>query len=381
MYARFAALAGVLVLSAAPPVAKRVDRREVRHGATVIDNYYWLREKSNPEVIRYLEAENAYTESLTKDVQGFSQALYKEMLGRIKQTDLSVPERQGEYLYYSRTEEGKQYPIRCRRKGSMEAPEQVLLDLNELAVGHKFMGLGAFATSDDAALLAYTVDNTGFRQYTLHVKDLTTGKTLPDTAARVTSLDWAADNRTLFFATEDPVTKRSDRMFRLKLGGTASEIYNEADELYRIHLERTRDRKFLFLNITSTDTTEVRAEAKKKETSRREDRPDYTNRADSFKMLTLGEYSGCSWTADYTAPTGDKWAEYFVRIKTRKRCNADIEYGQRSSSLCYLVNIAREVGHVGEVLKWNPGKEHFTNCDAGNALLSRARRKGYELPA
>jgi oligopeptidase B len=258
MYARFAALAGVLVLSAAPPVAKRVERREVRHGATVIDNYYWLRDKSNPEVIRYLEAENAYTESLTKDVQGFSQALYKEMLGRIKQTDLSVPERRGEYLYYSRTEEGKQYPIQCRRKGSMEAPEQVLLDLNELAVGHKFLGLGAFAISDDAGLLAYTVDNTGFRQYTLHVKDLTTGKTLPDTAARVTSLDWAADNKTLFFATEDPVTKRSDRMVRLRLGGTASEIYHEADELYRIHLERTRDRKFLFLNITSTDTTEVR---------------------------------------------------------------------------------------------------------------------------
>ena len=106
-----------------PPVAKRVDHREVRHGATVVDPYHWIREKSNPEVIAYLEAENAYTDAMTKEVKPFSEALYKEMLGRIKQTDLSVPTRRGGYLYYSRTEEGKQYPIQCRHKGSMEAPE------------------------------------------------------------------------------------------------------------------------------------------------------------------------------------------------------------------------------------------------------------------
>ena len=124
--------AGIVVTAQTPPTAPRVEHREVRHGATVIDDYFWLREKSNPEVTQYLEAENAYTAAMTKDLKPFSQALYKEMLGRIKQTDLSVPAPRRGYLYYSRTEEGKQYPIQCRRKGSMEAPEEVLLDLNEL---------------------------------------------------------------------------------------------------------------------------------------------------------------------------------------------------------------------------------------------------------
>src|ERR1035438_693367 len=157
----------MVVTAQTPPTAPRIDHREVRHGATVVDDYFWLREKSNPKVAEYLEAENAYTAALTKDLQPFSDALYKEMLGRIKQTDLTVPTRRGDHLYYTRTEEGKQYPIQCRRKGSMEAPEEVLLDLNELAKSHKFVGLGAFVVSEDQAMLAYTVDFTGFRQYGL----------------------------------------------------------------------------------------------------------------------------------------------------------------------------------------------------------------------
>ncbi len=263
------AIAGVLALSLLPvqsaetnpepPTANRVDHRDVRHGATVVDSYFWLKEKSNPEVIKYLEAENAYTAALTKDLKPFEDALYKEMLGRIKQTDLSVPMRRGSYLYYSRTEEGKQYPIQCRRKGSMDAPEEVLLDVNELAKGHTFMSLGAFRVSDNESLLAYTTDSTGFRQYTLHVKDLSTGQTLPDTAERITSVQWAADNRTLFLVTEDAVTKRSDRLFRHKLGTSSLEpLYQETDELYGIGLSRTRDKQYLVLHIGSTDTTESR---------------------------------------------------------------------------------------------------------------------------
>src|SRR5262245_55037148 len=212
----------------APPVAPRNQHQEVRHGATVNHEYYWLREKSSPKVVQYLEAENAYTEAMTKDLKPFSDALYKEMLGRIKQTDLSVPTPRRGYLYYSRTEEGKQYPIQCRRKGSMSAPEEVLLDLNELGKDHKFVGLGNFTVSDDQQLLAYTMDFTGFRQYTLCVKDLRTGKTLPDTAERITSLVWAADNKTLFFTTEDAVTKRSDKAYRHVLGEAKSEeLFNE----------------------------------------------------------------------------------------------------------------------------------------------------------
>src|SRR5450432_4655139 len=242
-----------------PPAAKRAEHREDRHGATVIDNYYWLRDKSNPAVIEYLKAENAYTDALTKDLKPFEEALYKEMLGRIKQTDLSVPSRHDGYYYYSRTEEGKQYPIQCRRKGSMEAPEEVLLDLNELGKDKKFVGLGGFVVSDDQNLAAYTIDYTGFRQFALRVKDLRTGQTLPDTTDRVTSLAWAADNKTIFLATEDAVTKRSDKLWRHVLGSAKfEEIYNDKDELYDIGIEKTRDLKYLLLESEAKDTSETR---------------------------------------------------------------------------------------------------------------------------
>jgi oligopeptidase B len=241
-----------------PPVAKRIEHRELRHGATVIDNYHWLRDKSNPEVIKYLESENAYTKEITKDLEPFAESLYNEMLGRIKQTDLSVPVRRSDYLYYSRTEEGKQYPIHCRRRQSMDAHEEVLLDLNELAKDLKFFSLGVFEVSDDGNLLAYTTDTTGFRQYTLYVKDLRSGELWSDSAERVTSLAWASDNGTIFFTTEDPVTKRSNLLLRHLLGSNASEeIYNEKDELYHAEVDRTRDREFVLLRLAATDSTEV----------------------------------------------------------------------------------------------------------------------------
>ena len=241
-----------------PPAATKNNHRDVRHGATVIDPYYWIRDKSNPEVIKYLEAENAYAASLTQSIKPLEDTLYKEMLGRIKQTDLSVPVRRGNNYYYSRTEEGKQYPIQCRRRGSMDAPEEVMLDLNELAKGHAYLGLGAFVLSDDENLLAYSSDTTGFRQYALHVKDLRTGVTLAGTLERVTSVQWAADNKTLFLTTEDKVTKRSNLLLRYKLSETAFEpIYEEKDELFTIRAGRTLDKKFLIFPIRSTDTWEA----------------------------------------------------------------------------------------------------------------------------
>jgi oligopeptidase B len=241
-----------------PPVANRIEHREIRHGATVIDNYHWLRDKSNPEVLKYLESENAYTQASTKNLEPFEEALYEEMLGRIKQTDLSVPVRRGNYLYYSRTEEGKQYPIQCRRAQRVSAPEEVLLDLNELAAGLKFFSLGSFEVSDDGNLLAYTTDTTGFRQYRLHFKDLRSGHLLPDSAERVTSLAWASDNKTIFFTTEDPVTKRSNLMFRHVLGSNADEIYDEKDDLFHAEIHRTRDKAFIFLRVAATNSTEFR---------------------------------------------------------------------------------------------------------------------------
>ncbi len=242
-----------------PPVAPVIEHNETRYGSTVVDNYFWLREKSNPEVIKYLEQENAYTEAMTKGLKPFEDALYTEILSHVKQTDLSVPVRRGDYYYYSRTEEGKQYPIQCRKKGSPEAKEEVLLDLNELGQGKTFAGLGAFEVSDDQNLLAYTIDYVGYRQFSLYVKDLRTGATLPDTMERVDSVAWAADNHTLFLTTEDEVTKRANRAWRHPLGQKAFEpLYEEKDETFGIEVNKTRDKKYLLLSAVNTDTSEFR---------------------------------------------------------------------------------------------------------------------------
>lgn len=200
-----------------PPQAERRPHTDCYHGIASDDPYHWLRERDDPAVRAYLEAENAYTAECTQAQRPLEETLYAEMLARIQQTDLSVPVRRGAYFYYSRTVEGLQYPIHCRKAGK-DGTEEILLDLNQLAAGLDFFSLGAFEISDDAQLLAYTTDTTGMRRYTLHVKDLKSGTLLPDTAERVTSLEWAGDNRTFFYTTEDAETKRSDRLFRQALG-------------------------------------------------------------------------------------------------------------------------------------------------------------------
>src|SRR5436305_812410 len=151
-----------------PPMAKKNPKTTNIHGETLVDNYFWLREKNNPEVRAYLEAENAYTETVMKPTEALQAALYKEMLGHIKETDQTVPYHDGDYFYYSRTEAGKQYPIYCRKRANLSAKEEVTLDVNELAKGLKFMSLGAYDVSDDGNYLAYSTDSTGYRQYTLH---------------------------------------------------------------------------------------------------------------------------------------------------------------------------------------------------------------------
>jgi oligopeptidase B len=270
-YPILVAVLGLLTSAAAPaadpaprpPAARRVEHVSVWHGEKVNDPYFWLRNKSDPEVIRYLEAENAYTEAMTRDLRPFADTLYREMLSRIKQTDLGVPTRRGAWFYYTRFVEGKQYLLHCRKKaaddGSFreDTAEEVLLDVNELARGLKFLALQALVVSDDGNLLAYTTDTTGFRQFRLSVKDLRTGALLPDSAERITSVEWCADNRTLFYTTEDPVTKRSNLVWRHPLGDETEPVYQEKDRLYNLHLARSKDRKMLFLRCVSTDTWET----------------------------------------------------------------------------------------------------------------------------
>jgi oligopeptidase B len=229
------------------------------HGETLVDDYFWLREKTNPAVLAHLKAEDAYAEELMKPTAPLQEKLYNEMLSHIKQTDVAVPYRWGDYFYYTRTEEGKQYPIFCRKHGSTDAPEEVVIDENELAKGQKFMSIGLFAPSDDGNLLAYSTDNTGYRQYTLQIKDLRTGKLLPDTAERVNYLAWATDNKTVFYVTEDAVTKRSDKFFRHVLGTDKTDLlYDEKDELFDIGAFRSRDKAVVFLNSASKTSTDVR---------------------------------------------------------------------------------------------------------------------------
>ncbi|OAI38661.1 protease 2 [bacterium SCGC AG-212-C10] len=243
----------------APPVAKRIPVTTTFHGDTRTDEFAWLREKENPDVIAHLTAENSYAEASLAHTLPLQKRLYEEMLGHIQQTDLSVPYRDGEWWYFSRTQEGQQYPILCRRHESGESSEELLLDLNELAKGHPFLALGAYRVSDDGRYLAYSTDTTGFRQYTLRVKDLTTGELLPASFERSGSVAWAADNRTVFFTVEDEGTKRQYQLMRHRLGELGVDVvYEEQDELFRVGIMRPGSKRWLVLLSASHTTTENR---------------------------------------------------------------------------------------------------------------------------
>src|SRR5580698_7702764 len=242
-----------------PPLAEAKHTENSLHGHTLVDDYAWLRDKESQETLAYLTAENDYTAAVMEPTKDLQETLYREMLSHIKETDVSVPFRDGDYWYYTRTEEGQQYPIYCRKKDSLEAPESIILDVNELAKGESFMSLGGFSVSDDGNLLAYSIDNKGFRQYTLQVKDLRTGQLLSERVERAGSIVWAADNRTLFYTVEDEEQKRQFQFYRHTLGTSHSEdalLFEEADERFNIGSGRTRDGKYLILESSSHTTTE-----------------------------------------------------------------------------------------------------------------------------
>ncbi len=262
-------LAGVLLLAGIafegsgsvvkPPVARKIPKEVTLHGDKRVDHYGWLREKKSPEVISYLQAENAYADAFMKPTEELQKKLYGEMLGRIKQTDVNVPYRKGEYFYYSRTEEGKQYSILARRKGSIDAPEEIYLDINKLAEGKKFMSVAAAEVSDDGNLLAFSTDDNGYRQYKLQVKDLRTGEILPWSVEKTGSVVWGADNRTILYTVENPA-KRQWRLYRHVLGSTAPDavVLEEGDELFDLDAGRSRSGEWIFITTDSKTTSEVR---------------------------------------------------------------------------------------------------------------------------
>ncbi|MGA9063215.1 MAG: S9 family peptidase [Terracidiphilus sp.] len=267
-----------------PPVAPKHHTETRKHGVLLTDDCAWLRNKDNPDVTAYLEAENAYADAVMAPLAGLREELYQQMLSHVKQTDISVPYRDGAWWYYTRTEEGLQYAIHCRKRGSPAGPdpdasEEVLLDGNVLAQGQAFFSIGDTDITDDGRWLAYTTDTKGFRQYTLHIKDLATGETPPGEVERVGSVVWAADNRgpqgwvarragiagaenrTLFYTVEDEEQKRQYQLWRHAMGAAHAEdvlVYEDDDERFNIAAGRTRDGKYIVLESASHTTSEAR---------------------------------------------------------------------------------------------------------------------------
>jgi oligopeptidase B len=241
-----------------PPAAARRPHVVKVHGVELTDDYHWLRERDQPEVRAYLEAENAHVRAMMKPSVPLQRRLYREMLGRIKESDVEVAYRDGRFYYYSRTRKGQQYRIYCRKRDSLAAREEVILDLNELGRDKPYLGIGAMEVSPDGSLLAYSTDFTGYREYTAYVKNLSSGKLLDEKIEKVRSLTWGMDGRTLFFATEDE-TKRASKVWRKRLGEPEPVLlYEETDLRFSVGVGRTRSDRFIIISAHSATTSEVR---------------------------------------------------------------------------------------------------------------------------
>jgi oligopeptidase B len=240
--------------SKAPPVAEKRPHVLTVHGQSLADDYFWLREKSDPKVLDYLRLEDIYAQTAMKSAARLEETLYQEELSRVQQTDQTFPYEENGYFYYSKTREGLQYPVYCRKRGSLGAAEEVILDQNELAKGQAFYSIGARVVSDDGNLLAYTEDTVGYRQYVLKIKDLRSGQLLPGRIERVDAVVWAADNKTLFYVTEDPTTKRANKFWRHVIGKDKDDlVYEEKDDIYELSCERTRDKALVLMLVLSED--------------------------------------------------------------------------------------------------------------------------------
>jgi oligopeptidase B len=254
-------LAQTMPTPTVPPSAKKIPKVLEIHGDKRIDNYYWMNERENPEVVAHLNAENAYREAMMKHTEGFQNKLFEEIKGRIKQTDQSLPYKDNGYYYYTRFEEGKQYPIYCRKKGSLEAAEEILLNGNEMAKGYKYFNIGGIAISPNNKILAYGVDTVSRRQYTVYFKNLETGELYSDKIFPTTGgCAWANDDKTVFYNQINPTTLRSERVKKHALGQTDEdkEVYYEKDETFNCFAYKTKSDKFIVIGSSSTLSNEYR---------------------------------------------------------------------------------------------------------------------------
>jgi len=241
-----------------PPVAKKIPKELTIHEDTRIDNYYWLNQRENPEVIAYLEAENEYYSAKTKHLEDFTENLFQEMKSRIKEDDTSVPYKYNGYWYITKFQKGKDYPVYTRKKESLEADEELLFDCNKMAEGHEYFNLTGLSISPDNTMVSFAVDTIGRRQYTLHVKNLDTNTILDDNVPNITgSSTWAKDNKTLFYTKKDPVTLRSFQIYKHRLGDKKDDlVYEEMDETFGTAVYKTKSQDYLVIVNYSTLTTE-----------------------------------------------------------------------------------------------------------------------------
>ena len=243
-------------------MVKKIPTKLEKHGHGRVDNYYWLRERDNPEVIKYLNEENEYAAKETAHTRTFEEKLFEEIRGRFKQTDMSVPYRRDDYFYYTRYEEGKEYPIYARKRGSLDQPEEIMLDANVLAEGHEFFSIGGWAVSSTQDFLAYAVDTQGRRIFTAYLKNLTTGEILPDVLANVTeNLTWANDNKTIFYGKQDETTLRQYQIYRHVVGSDPAKdqlVFQEDDETFVAYIFKTKSKKFLMIVSSQTISQEYR---------------------------------------------------------------------------------------------------------------------------
>ena len=245
-----------------PPVAKKIPTNLEKHGDVRVDNYYWLNDRENPEVIDYLNQENDFYDEVTKHTKDFQNNLFEEMKSRIKEDDTSVPYFYNQYWYYTRFETGKQYPIFCRKKGNLESVEEVMFNVNEMAEGHDYFQLNGIEVSPDNTLVAFGVDTVSRRQYTLRIKNLITGEIYPDKIDNTTGgSNFANDNKTLFYTLQNPTTLRSEKIMKHKLGETADKdqlVFFEEDETYNTWVDKSKSEQYIFIGSYSTLTSEMR---------------------------------------------------------------------------------------------------------------------------
>lgn len=353
-----------------PPVAEKIKKELIANGDARIDYYYWMNQREDPKVTDYLKAENAYTDTILSDVKDFRAKLFTEILGRIKQTDESVPYKIRGYYYYYRYEQGKEYPIHCRKKDNLNAPEEILIDVNEMAKGHTYCQVAGLQVSPDNKLLAYGIDTVSRRLYLVKIKDIASGKffddALPDTAG---SVAWANDNETLFYTLKNTETLREDKIMKHKLGTPVSEdteVFFEKDEAFNTYVYKSKSRKYIMIASSSTVSNEYRFLDADKPTESfkviqpRERNLEYSvdHFGDNFYIRTnLNATNFRLMETSVNTPDRDHWKEVIPH-------RPDVLIDGFEIFRDYLVVSERKNATIQlRVIKWNDKSEHSVSFD------------------